>query len=348
MKMMNKKIKLIIFLFVLTLILGGFYINVVNRSNLKTGSFIIKEGSSSKEVFKQLEEEGFIKDAEITRYYSRFFHNSDFKQGKYEIPALELDDLIDYLSNSANIVQETTTITFIEGDWLKDMANRIATNTNLDAEGLLNYWNDENVIRSYMNDYPFLTEDIFNEDARYHLEGYLFPNTYEFFVDTNYDAVTRKMLNETLRIYNKYLESFNNSELSIHEIFTLASIVQYEAGKKEDMEKVAGVFFNRLNDGMKLQSSVTVCYALDLEDKSDWKQCEYNPDYDSPYNTYMYNGLPPGPILNPGEDALNAVLNPDENDYYYFVADVCGDGEVYYASTYAEHQENVRKYLWCY
>ena len=111
------------------------------------------------------------------------------------------------------------------------------------------------------------------------------------------------------------------------------------------LELVAGVFYNRLAAGMKLQSSVTVCYAIDKEKDDDWMACEVNPDFDSPYNTYRVEGLPPGPILNPGRDAIQAVLQPQASDYLYFMADVKGDGTVYYAKTYAEHQANVRKYL---
>ena len=135
------------------------------------------------------------------------------------------------------------------------------------------------------------------------------------------------------------------SSLSIHEIYTLASIVQYESGKIDDMKKIAKVFYNRMKIGMPLQSSVTVCYALDINKNDNWMACEVNPNYDSLYNTYKYQGLPPGPIQNPGEDAINAVLNPDSNDYLYFMADVYGDGTVYYAKTYAEHEANVNRFL---
>ena len=111
------------------------------------------------------------------------------------------------------------------------------------------------------------------------------------------------------------------------------------------MKMIAGVFYNRMAIGMKLQSSVTVCYAIDIDKGDSWKACEVNPTYDSPYNTYMVKGLPPGPILNPGVDAIAAVLNPTESNYYYFMADVYGDGTVYYAETYAQHLALVNKYL---
>ena len=106
---------------------------------------------------------------------------------------------------------------------------------------------------------------------------------------------------------------------------------------------IAGVFFNRLDKDMMLQSSVTVCYAL-YDDLTSGEDCEVNPDIDSLYNTYKYKGLPIGPILNPGEDAIQAVLHPTKSDYLYFVADVYGDGKVHYAKSYEEQLQNQEKF----
>jgi UPF0755 protein len=204
-------------------------------------------------------------------------------------------------------------------------------------------WNNDVFLDEMIAKYEFLSEDILNPKTRIRLEGYLFPNTYEFFVSTNPRDVTIKLLDQTKKIYDKYKAQFEASDLSVHEVFILASIVQFEASKPEDMKKVASVFFNRLEIDMALQSSVTVCYSLYEYDS--WRDCETNSNFDSPYNTYKYRGLPVGPIMNPGEDAIVAVLDPADTDYYYFMADVYGDGTVYYAKTYAEHNANVEKYL---
>ena len=128
----------------------------------------------------------------------------------------------------------------------------------------------------------------------------------------------------------------------MQQILTLASIVQFESATKSDMKKIAGVFYNRLDDNMKLQSSVTVCYAL-YDDFKDAQDCEVNTDVDSPYNTYEHKGLPIGPILNPGEDAIDAVLHPTKSDYLYFVADINGDGKVYYSKTLEEHEKKMEE-----
>ncbi len=110
------------------------------------------------------------------------------------------------------------------------------------------------------------------------------------------------------------------------------------------MYLVSGVFYNRLGIDMPLQSSVTVCYAL-YDDFAHASDCETNADIDSPYNTYQHNGLPIGPILNPGKVAIDAALHPQESDYLYFIADIYGDGTVYYAKTFEEHSALVAKYL---
>ena len=312
--------------------------------------FTISTNDSPRTILANLEEEGLIKNDTVAYYYSRLFLNPTYMAGSYELSSdMDLATIIEYVSDAENALTDTVTLTFVEGTWLKEYASILAANTNLSSEDLLAYWSDEEVVRGYMEEYPFLTEDIFDEDIRYYLEGYLFPDTYEFYRETDLDTVTRRFLDRTLTIYEAYADAIAASDLSVHEIFTLASIVQYEASDSENMAMIAGVFYNRLEAEMLLQSSVTVCYAMDIDkDEDSWTACEYNSDYNSPYNTYLYSGLTPGPILNPGEEAIVAVLSPTESNYYYFMADVCGDGTVYYAETFAEHEANVDKYLGCY
>ena len=355
----NKKkngIKKLITILFLVIVLVIFALSYFISSSLKPISstenqvfFTVKENSSTKAVINELAKEDIIKNADVAYYYVRLKKNASFKAGDYLIDkSWTLDDIVTYLSNAKNAIVDSVSITFTEGEWIKHYAEKLDNETNVTYEELMNYWNDEDVIRSYMNEYPFLTEEIIKSDSRYYLEGYLFPNTYEFYRNTNVDEITRKFLNQTLLIYNEYKDEFTSNEMSIHEIFTLASIVQYEAASVNDMKTIAGVFLNRLSIGMPLQSSVTVCNSMDIYIDTDWRQCEYNPDYDSPYNTYKYYGLTPGPILNPGKAAIEAVLEPIESEYLFFMADVCGDGTVYYAEDYATHLYYVNKYITCY
>lgn len=353
MKKHKGKLVLVILLSVLVIgLIFGFMLvnNGIKTHNVADDTIITIDSSmGAKDVFDHLQEIGAINSGDIAYYYSRFLHPSNFKAGSYYMPKdTDLKGMIDYLSNAENSIKNTIMVTFIEGDWLKDFARKLAEKTNLNADELMNYWDDKTVIEGYINTYPFLTDAILGENVRHPLEGYFFPETYEFYIETSPEAVTKRLLDQTNVIYQKYQSAFENSSLSTHEIFTLASIVQYEASNVQDMHDVAGVFYNRLNDGMRLQSSVTVCYAIDIEPGEDWVACETNSDYDNPYNTYQNDGLPPGPILNPGEAAINAVLNPSSHDYYYFIGDVCGDGKVHFASTLEEHNANVQEYLWCY
>ncbi|MFV0479750.1 MAG: endolytic transglycosylase MltG [Anaerorhabdus sp.] len=347
----NVKNLLIVILAGLLLVCGGLFIYYKQSTKpVSTVSeiviFTVESGESTKTVLSNLEDNGIIKNELMASLYVKINGLSDVKAGMYELDkSWTIAEIFEQLNDPTAALTNDVRITFIEGDWLKHMADKVQENTNVSSEELLELWNNEEYVRSLMTSYPFLTEEIFNENSRYLLEGYLFPSTYDFYRDTTAEAVTKKLLDQTLKIYNTYASQIASKGYTVHDAFTLASIVQYEAGSVNDMKLIAGVFLNRLEIGMKLQSSVTVCYALDLEDGSDWKACETNPSYESPYNTYMYAGLPPGPILNFGEAALEAVLNPTESNYFYFMADVYGDGQVYYAETLEEHEANVDQYL---
>ncbi len=309
-------------------------------------SFEIKEGQASLDVAKKLEQEGIVRNAKATYYFAKANHLSNLKAGIYELDASnDVQSILEVLNDPNAAFQDVATVTIVEGDWAKHIAYKVSQVTNVTSEELLALWNDPTWIRSQMDTYPFLTEEMIQDDVRTLLEGYLAPNTYQFFKETTAEDVTKKMLDESLRVYNLYKDDMKQSNLSIHQLYTLASIVQFEAGDVTNMKEIAGVFYNRLAIDMPLQSSVTVCYAIDFEKTDNWMACEVNANVDSPYNTYKYKGLPPGAILNPGVEAIDAVLHPSKNDYLFFMADVKGDGTVYYSKTLAEHEAYVRKYL---
>ncbi|MEE3408479.1 MAG: endolytic transglycosylase MltG [Erysipelotrichaceae bacterium] len=319
--------------------------------------FVIDEGAYGKSTLDKLQEKGIIKNSDIVYYYNRIFSGYSFAAGYFELPhtvddgnggkrPITLEELMAFLANPANAHQDTVTIAFDEGDFIRHYAEKIGESTTVSAQEILDYWNDEAVVRSYMKDYPFLTDAIFNENVKYLLEGYLFPDTYEFFEFTNPDEITRKMLDRTLEIYEKHKSEFDASEFSIHEVFTLASIVQWDSGSMEDSKLIAGVFVTRLKEPEVLASTVTACYAFDLT-KDECYEVGDTLDYtwrDDPYNTYTNQGLPPGPVCCPNETALIAALNPDSSQgYFFFCADMCNGGTVF-ARTYEEHEYNIEHY----
>lgn len=375
---MKKKTKILIAIFSILAILFGLFFGMYFyiRSSLKptdaflngeicengntpcdTTVFIVDEGAYGKSTLVKLQDEGIIKNADIVYYYNRIFDGYSFVAGYFEIPhmmadengnqhKITLDELLAFLADPRNAHQDTVLLSFDEGDFIRSYAKKIGEYTTVGEEEILEYWNNPDVVRSYMKEYPFLTEDLLGEDVKYYLEGYLFPDTYEFFEFTNCDEITRKFLDRTLEIYNSHKAEFDASEFSIHEVFTLASIVQWESGDVEDSKLIAGVFVDRLNEPEILGSTVTACYAFDLS-KDECYSVGDTLDYtwrDDPYNTYTNQGFPPGPVCCPNEIAIVAALHPDTSEgYFYFCANMC-DGGTVFARTYAEHEYNIEHY----
>ncbi len=173
------------------------------------------------------------------------------------------------------------------------------------------------------------------------LEGFLFPDTYKFYRETTAKKIIEKMLNNfDKKLSSEIKEEIKSQNKTIFEIIILASMVEKEAGREEDMKKVADVFLNRLEVNHPLQSDATINYVVG-EGRN--KASHEDLQIDSFYNTYKYNDLPPAPICNPGLNAINAVVYPAGTDYFYFLTDP--EGRAYFAKTFEEHQRNRAEYL---
>jgi len=337
---------LLLLLIPIIIVFGILFLNYRNslkpiQKESETVSFEVEAGTSTKAVAAKLKEAGLISNADFAYFFARSEKLTDIKTGTYSLDkSWDVEHIFTVLNDPNAGEVETVSVTIIEGDWAKHVAQKISEATNVSYDELMTLWNDEEYIRSLMERYPFITEDVFNPDIRIKLEGFLAPNTYLFYPETDAKTVTEKILDQQLSVYNRFADQIAASKYNVHELYTLASIVQYESGKTDDMKLIAGVFYNRLDINMALQSSVTVCYAMDEDNGENWLACEANADFESPYNTYKYPGLPPGPIVNAGEEAIEAVLNPTASNYYYFMADV-DTGVVYYAETLDEHNKNV-------
>lgn len=312
-------------------------------------SVVISKGDTLNLVSDQLKEKGLIKDQFIFETYAKFIKLTDFKVGTYYVDyGDDVKGILTTLNDASKAHPTDVVVTIIPGDWAKQIAENLASKVaNVSADELLSLWNDEDYIRSLMDEYSVLTEQIFENknDVRVLLEGYLIPETYFMNPLASADSLTRRILNQTQKVYDDNKPLFDNFGMSIHDAITLASVVEFEAGKESDMKLVSQVFLNRIDIGMRLQSSVTVCYAL--YEYESWKDCENydNQAIDSKYNTYLYRGLPVGPITNPSKLAILSTIQPTANNYYFFLADIYGDGAVYYAETFAQHEANIQKYL---
>jgi len=228
-------------------------------------------------------------------------------------------------------------ISFNNQERLENLAGRIAVQIEADSLELLKAFKDE----------TFLKEHDLNQQTA--LTMYL-PNTYEFYWNTNAEEFRDRMLQEYQRFWTPERTAKAEAQgLNPQEVYTLASIVQKETAKADERPRVAGVYLNRLQNGWKLDADPTVIYAV-KNSQNDFDQVIKRVLYrdletDSPYNTYKYGGLPPGPIFMPDLSAINAVLNPEKHEYYFFVADVSNPGYHLFAKTVAQHNANRKQYI---
>ena len=350
MKKKTSKLKVFIIALVILIALIGSSLLFVNyqlspvSDKSQKVNFLIKENDNLTSISNKLESEEIIKSAFFTKAYGKVFNVSQFIKGPFELNKnWDSKKILKTLTNAENVIVNEVSVTLQEGLWAKDNAEKIGLKTDVSAKQLLELWNNPDYVRSLMDKYNFLTEEIFNDDAKVLLEGYLAPNTYNFYIDTSAKVITEKLLDQSQKVFDKYYDEFMASEYSIHQLYSLASLTQYESGNYEDDQIIAGIWYNRLDLGMRLESSAAVCYALYEFDN--WEECEKNTNYDSPYNNYLYAGIMPGPVTNPGESSIKATLYPKDTDYLFFLADAYGDKKIYYSKTFEEHSKKVNKYL---
>lgn len=290
----------------------------------------IKPETTDDEVIDLLYDAGAIQNKLFYKLYATVT-DASYRAGTYNISTkLDYEGIINSLQSNSNR-SDTVKLTFIEGETAQTIAAKLEAANVCSASDFLNALNAED-----FTNYKFIRR-INNPDERaYFIEGYLFPDTYEFYMYENPKTVIKRFLNNingsklTAEMYDR-AESLG---MSIDEIWTLASIIQKEAGNKEDMFLISSAFHNRLNnwgETAMLQSDVTKMYEDALIDQF--------PQIENLYDTYDRSGLPAGPICNPGMDAIRAALYPKKTNYYYFVADV--NGKTYYATTLAQHEANI-------
>lgn len=261
-------------------------------------------------------------------------YDSNIKPGHFIIRrGMSNNDIVNAL-RSQNI---PVNVKFNNQERLEDLAGNISKQIEADSLSLLNA----------MRDPEFLKEVGLNENTA--LSLYI-PNTYEFYWNSSAKTFRERMRKEYERFWEgERQQKAENLNLSTEQVMALAAIVQKETSKVEERPRVAGVYLNRLKSGMLLQADPTVIYALKRE-TGDYNQIIKRVLYadlelDSPYNTYLYPGIPPGPITMPDISSIDAVLNPEKHDYYYFVADVNNFGYHKFSKTLAQHNINKAEYV---
>jgi UPF0755 protein len=290
-------------------------------------TFDVRKGESLSTVTERLYNQGIIPSKNNFKI-AGFIYGAERKirAARFRIPnGLSYLDLLDLFISGECDFQRTLTIK--PGQTIRWLAHRLQKYVYIDSTEFVNLANNKNFADSLgLNQNSF--------------EGYLFTNDYEIYERSSPAELITLFYNSFKIFYNDSLR-VRTKELgfTINEIVTLASIIKGETNKEDEMARISGVYHNRLRIGMKLQADPTIQYVI----PGGWKRLTFKDlELDSPYNTYKYFGLPPGPINSPGKTAILAALYPEKNNYLYFVAD--GTGGHLFGKTLTEHNNNVKKY----
>lgn len=311
----------IIVAIILAIIIGcGFYYNNVTKTPLKGDevTIVVETGDTFYGVLNTLKKEGALKNRMLLGIYVKFNDISPaLVPGNFTVDGdITLNEMVKVLEDGK--VDSNTMVTIPEGYDIEGMAQLFEEKGLFTADEFINAVKAYSVPKSI----PV------SQSRKYNLEGFLFPDTYAFKEGITPNEVIETMINQ---FNNKIDEVMVGREDNIYDIITMASIVEKEAAISEERPVIASVFYNRLKDGIKFQSCATVLYALgDHRDKL----YENDLTIESPYNTYIVDGYPEGPICSPGLEAIKAALNPSDTNYIYFVSN--NDGSHFFTDNYDE------------
>lgn len=295
----------------------------------------IPKGASTKEISEILQEKGLITNSLWFRIVSRINdYDSSFRYGTFVLSTtMEQEEMMKVLQTGGE-QEKGIKLVIPEGFTIQDIANRVQKENLVEARDFLEALEDP---QEYGYDFIQLIPERNNQ-----LEGYLFPATYEIREGASAKEIISKMLKKFEQVYDaKYQERAEELGYTMDQIITIASIIEKEARLEEERAKIAGVLYNRLNQDMKLQMCSTVIFVLG---KPKARLLYKDLEIESPYNTYLYDGLPPGPIANPGEASIRAALYPEEHDYLYFVVEDEETGKHYFSETGEEHERAKQRY----
>lgn len=342
-----KAVMYIIFVIVISVFLAFGLITVGNDvfAFVKSDEVVeltIPEYATIDDVAEVLFMNDVIKYPEVFKLYAAIKEdNGEFLAGTYSVsPMTNYDDLLDAFKEQP--VTGIVRITIPEGSTTDEIIDIFLAKGIGTREGFID------VIENYEFDYWFvkeLEEKGVSEDRIYRLDGYLFPDTYDFYLNSSEYTVINKLLKRFTQIFTKeYREQCAAFGYTVDEMITLASIIEKEAGAPSEFFNVSSVFHNRLNapwNFPKLESDATIVYVISHENGERTAITAADLQYNTPYNTYLYNGFPPGPISNPSASAMLAALSPTETSYYFFIAN---KGKTYFSETKDEHNAYIAQF----
>jgi UPF0755 protein len=333
--------KNIIILLIIIFVVGLFYWRGLNSSANPRGQeqlFVVAKGETVGQIAENLRRESLIKSIFYFKYVIWRGH-LNIKAGEYLISSASSAKEIIKILTSGEVLSQEKSIRIIEGWNLQDIGDYLEENKIVSARNFLSLTGAQ--LANWKFSFP--KQDFLNDAfGQASLEGYLFPDTYRIYKTATAEEVVAKMLaNFDKKLTPAMREEIKRQKKTIYEIVTMASLIEKEVRTEEDMKIVSGIFWDRIKNGEPLQSCATLAYILGIDKK---QYSLEDTKASSPYNTYRYRGLPPGPIANPGLRAIKAAIYPRATQYNYFLSDLA-TGQTIYSKTLEEHNRNKEKYL---
>ena len=349
-KIFSSKLKtlLIIIGILVVLLTAGllFYlvgIGAVDGKSDKDISVTIPQGSGAAAIVQILDDKGLVRSSLCAKVHVRLSGYDSLQANTYIFnKSMTLPEMMKAINEGDVHYISRQKFTIIEGATAPQAAEAMAKELPFTKDEILAAWADKTYLNELISKYWVLTDEILTDGIMYPLEGYLYPETY--FVTSEKPTIqetTEMILDHTDKVLSKRKSDIKSSNMTVHQFLTLSSVVENESLFEKDRAKIAGVFMNRLNKNMPLQSDITVLYALQEKRVA---VTSADLQVDSKYNTYKNAGLPVGPVCSPSAGTMDDVLNYEKSDYYYFFAKK--DGSVIYSKTYEEHQKAVSENKW--
>lgn len=303
----------------------------------------IPEGSGAVTIIDILDENGLVKNKTMAKIHVRIGGYDSLQANTYVFSKkMGLKEILRAIDTGDFNYLNKNLLPVVEGSTIPQAAASLAEKLPYSKEEILAIWNNKDFLKELIGEYWFLTDEILSPQVMFPLEGYLYPSTYVITDEkVTVEDITREILDLTDEKLTERKDQIEATGWTVHQFMSFVSVVESETLFEKDRPLIAGVFMNRLNNGIPLQSDVTVLYAL--------QEKRVNVTYkdltvDSPYNTYKYAGLPAGPICAVSAPLMDASLNYEKSDYLYFFAKE--DGTVLYSKTLDEHEKNVKENLW--
>lgn len=326
---------------IILLIIGGTYIYLSSPvGGNRTVQFEVKEGDTLSTISVRLKESKLIKSPLFYKMYIKFKNSKALTVGVYELHTnMNVSKIVTTLTGNPSV--KSTRITFKEGRNMRYIVSQITQHTTITENEIYALLKDKNYLTTLKKQYWFITDTVMDDQLYYSLEGYLYPDTYEFRGNSTIKEIFAKMLDNMNVKITPYKALLQNGNYSLHQYLTLASMVELEATTLSDRSGVAGVFYNRLRNKMPLGSDVTTYYAAKVDmGERDLYKTELNAyNAYNTRNTGMVGKLPIGPVCNPSIMSIKAVLEPTISNNYYFVADK--NKKVYFTTNNTEHNKIV-------